>query len=164
MNGWVERGGVFYWQNQHKIGVSLAKESLDLDQPDVSATSEPFKVLDPEPGEMYVLLLGSDTRSDEIGRADSLMIAHYNQKTKDIIIFSIMRDTYVDIPEYGKQKINVAFALDGIEVEVPHSMSYGGGKTLQPGKQVLHGDEFVFVAITKMTLGGWNGSKKYCRK
>lgn len=44
------------------------------------------------------------------------MIAHYNQKTNRVKLASIMRDTYVDIPNHSKQKINAAFAFGGPEL------------------------------------------------
>ena len=67
-------------------------------------------------GEINILLIGSDARPDEKGLSDTLMIAHYNQKTNRVKLASIMRDTYVEIPDYGKQKINAAFAFGGPEL------------------------------------------------
>ena len=74
------------------------------------------KVQDPQFGEINVLLIGSDARPGETGLSDTLMIAHYNQNTNRVKLVSIMRDTYVEIPEYGKQKINAAFAFGGPEL------------------------------------------------
>ena len=52
-----------------------------------------------------VALIGSDARSkEEEGRSDSLMVAQYNQKTKEAKLVSIMRDSYVDIPGYGMNR------------------------------------------------------------
>ncbi|MGX4686210.1 LCP family protein [Vagococcus sp. JNUCC 83] len=66
-----------------------------------------------------VLLLGSDSRGEDQGRSDSIMIAHYNKKTKQPQIVSIMRDTFVAIPtqdgiEYNK--INAAYSYGGPEM------------------------------------------------
>ncbi len=44
------------------------------------------------------------------------LIAHYNDKTNRVKLASIMRDTYVEIPDHGKQKINAAFAFGGPEL------------------------------------------------
>jgi LCP family protein required for cell wall assembly len=44
------------------------------------------------------------------------MIAHYHPDKKTFKLTSIMRDTYVDIPGQGKNKINAAFALGGPEL------------------------------------------------
>jgi polyisoprenyl-teichoic acid--peptidoglycan teichoic acid transferase len=65
---------------------------------------------------MNVLLLGVDARGNEKARADTIMIAQYNRKTKQAKIASIMRDSYVDIPGYGKNKINAAYAYGGPEL------------------------------------------------
>ena len=45
------------------------------------ASFDEFEGADPQFGEINVLLLGSDSRGDEDARADTLMIAHYNQTT-----------------------------------------------------------------------------------
>ncbi|MFE3573531.1 LCP family protein [Lysinibacillus sp. NPDC059133] len=76
---------------------------------------DPFEGADVQFGQINVLLLGSDAR-DEDGRSDSLMIAHYDQTTNDVKLISIMRDTYVDIPGHGMNKINAAFAFGGPEL------------------------------------------------
>ena len=131
--------------------------------------------------EVNILVLGIDSRGEDHSRSDSMMVIHYNKKQKQPKLISIMRDSYVDIPGYDKQKVNAAYAYggpelvrktlkdsfdldinyyaiidfkgfakivdavapDGIEVDVPKKMSYGIGMTLQPGKQVLHGDRLL---------------------
>lgn len=62
-----------------------------------------------------VLLLGTDARNEENSRTDTIMIAQYDEKTKNTKIISIMRDTYVEIPDYGYHKINAAYAFGGVE-------------------------------------------------
>ena len=106
--------GIIYWVYQYNSGQSLAGEGLDKE---ANTEFEPFEAEDPQFGEINVLLLGSDARgNDEDARSDSLMIAHYNQTTNEVKLVSVMRDTYVEIPEYGYQKINTAFALGGPEL------------------------------------------------
>lgn len=67
-------------------------------------------------GATNILLLGSDARGKEQSRADTIMIASYNPDKDSYKLTSIMRDTYVDIPGHGKNKINTAFALGGPEL------------------------------------------------
>lgn len=131
--------------------------------------------------EVNILVRGIDSRGEDHSRSDSMMVIHYNKKQKQPKLISIMRDSYVDIPGYDKQKVNAAYAYggpelvrktlkesfdldinyyavidfkgfakivdavapDGIEVDVPKKMSYGIGMTLQPGKQVLHGERLL---------------------
>ncbi len=62
-----------------------------------------------------VLLLGVE----EIGGAsntDSIMIATMNTKDKTMKLTSIMRDLYVDIPGYSKNRINSAYAKGDIDL------------------------------------------------
>lgn len=77
------------------------------------------KKVDPKsvPTTLNVALIGSDARSkDENGRSDSLMVAQYDQKTQQAKLISIMRDSYVDIPGYGMDKINAAYSYGGIDL------------------------------------------------
>ncbi|PID24692.1 LCP family protein [Sporosarcina sp. P7] len=68
-------------------------------------------------GEINVLLIGDDARGDEDDtRSDALMIGHYDQTTNKVKLISLMRDTYVDIPGHGMEKINAAYALGGPEL------------------------------------------------
>lgn len=62
------------------------------------------------------MIIGTDSRGEDRGRSDSLMVAHYDQKRKQPKLISIMRDSYVDIPGYGKDKINAAYSYGGIEL------------------------------------------------
>ncbi|WP_235856604.1 LCP family protein [Niallia taxi] len=75
-----------------------------------------FLPTEPQLGEINILLIGSDSRGEEHARSDTLMVAHYNSNTNNIKLASIMRDTYVEVPEHGLQKINSAFAFGGPEL------------------------------------------------
>lgn len=75
----------------------------------------------------YVLLLGTDgsaEREAEDGldessyRSDSMMLARVDPQNKKAALISIPRDTLVDIPGHGKQKINAALALGGPSLAV----------------------------------------------
>jgi polyisoprenyl-teichoic acid--peptidoglycan teichoic acid transferase len=63
-----------------------------------------------------VLVLGSDSRGEDSARSDTIMIANYSSDTKEPKLISIMRDTYVNIPGYGYNKINAAYSLGGPEL------------------------------------------------
>ncbi|NHM31715.1 LCP family protein [Neobacillus terrae] len=67
-------------------------------------------------GNTNILLMGSDARGKERSRSDTIMIASYNQDKGTYKLTSIMRDSYVEIPGYGKHKINSAFASGGPEL------------------------------------------------
>lgn len=61
-------------------------------------------------------LFGTDSRDTDnmsAGRSDTIIIASVNTKFKTIKLISIPRDTYVEVPGYGKTKINHAYAYGG---------------------------------------------------
>ncbi|CAH8768578.1 LCP family protein [Paenibacillus dendritiformis] len=66
-----------------------------------------------------ILLLGGDSRGmkpDEVPRSDSLLLASFDPATNKAHLFSILRDTYVDIPGFGQDRINAALAYGGPEL------------------------------------------------
>jgi len=67
-----------------------------------------------------ILLLGRDTRDVETeqGRADTIMLLHIDPATKSAALLSIPRDTLVDIPGHGQDKINAAYAYGGEELTI----------------------------------------------
>jgi LCP family protein required for cell wall assembly len=70
-------------------------------------------------GIMNIALFGVDSQDEENkGRSDAIMIASVNGKTGKIKLISIARDTYVDVPEHGKTKINHAYAYGGAELSI----------------------------------------------
>lgn len=71
-------------------------------------------------GVTNVLLIGTDGRTlDEAARSDTMIIATIDSNNKIVKTTSIMRDTLVNVPGHGEQKINAAFAMgsaeDGVE-------------------------------------------------
>ena len=64
-----------------------------------------------------VLLIGTDGRSlDERGRSDTMMLVSINSSTKKINVTSFMRDSYVEIPGYGWDKLNASYSYGGAEL------------------------------------------------
>lgn len=99
----------FYEYNK---GFRTAKKDEDFGQINV----EGFNGQKSSDGSINVLLLGTDSRGEDQGRSDSIMVAHYNKKNKTPKLVSIMRDTYANIPGYGYNKINAAYAYGGPEL------------------------------------------------
>lgn len=61
-----------------------------------------------------ILLIGNDSREKNVlGRSDSMIILSINEKSKKIVLTSIMRDCYVSIPGHGNTRINAAYAFGG---------------------------------------------------
>lgn len=63
-------------------------------------------------GDVYnVLLIGVDRRDDSwAGNSDSMILLSINREKKQLSLISLMRDTYVEIPEIGMDKLNAAHA------------------------------------------------------
>ncbi|MCM3539059.1 LCP family protein [Priestia endophytica] len=108
----VVAGGIYSFI-QYKIGLSEAQDGSFAKDGELY---DDFNGSLPNDGKMNVLLLGSDSRGEDHPRTDSILIAHYDQNTKQPKIVSLMRDMYVDVPGHGKQKLNSAFAFGGPEL------------------------------------------------
>ena len=65
-----------------------------------------------------ILLIGSDRRPGETigGRSDSTMIATIDMKHQSLKLTSLMRDMYVEIPGYEKNRFNAAYSYGGVEL------------------------------------------------
>jgi len=59
-----------------------------------------------------VLLLGTDRRGEEsnLNNTDTLMLLHLDPDGRRVAILSIPRDLYVEIPGYGQDRVNTAYA------------------------------------------------------
>ncbi|WP_052406488.1 LCP family protein [Clostridium culturomicium] len=65
-----------------------------------------------------IAILGVDESSEDSGRSDAIMIGTLDPVHNKLKITSIMRDTYVNIPGYGNDKINHAYAYGGAELTI----------------------------------------------
>lgn len=64
-----------------------------------------------------ILLIGQDRRPGEgRQRSDVMILCTVNQKTKELTMTSFMRDLYVQIPGYGGDKMNAAYAYGGMKL------------------------------------------------
>lgn len=104
-------------KNQAKsmsTGVAQAEEAESVTEE--SNYKDEFQGVDNMDDQINVLLLGSDQRGDEQSRTDTIMIAQLDPKEQTAKLASIMRDTYINIPGYGYNKINAAFYFGGPEL------------------------------------------------
>ncbi|WP_052091785.1 LCP family protein [Paenibacillus sp. FSL H7-0357] len=107
-------GGIVYYfssvynqlDNMHKTGDKSPFASVPSPSADVA---EPPKWEGTEP--VNILLMGVDARGvkkGEVPRSDTMLVASLDPVKKKFYVFSILRDTYVSIPEHGKERINTA--------------------------------------------------------
>ena len=72
-------------------------------------------------GGRNILLLGSDARREvasldeaDGNRADTIIVVNIPADGADVTVMSIMRDSWVTIPEHGEAKINAALSIGGV--------------------------------------------------
>lgn len=107
--------GAVYSYFQFKQGVSQSLKKINKTE-QKSQEVYSFEGQKDQYGDTNILLLGSDTRGEKKARSDTIMIASYNENRGTFKLTSIMRDTYISIPGYGKHKINAAFFEGGPEL------------------------------------------------
>jgi polyisoprenyl-teichoic acid--peptidoglycan teichoic acid transferase len=108
--------GYSYFQYNQGINQSLKKINETQENTNINDVVYTFEGKKDQFGNTNILLLGSDARGEEKSRADTIMIAHYNEDQGTYKLTSIMRDSYVSIPGHGKHKINSAFMRGGPEL------------------------------------------------
>jgi LCP family protein required for cell wall assembly len=103
------------------IDRSLTKNlNRGVELPTDESASRPPKEAQ-ETGTLNYVLLGSDSRdpgNEGNGRSDTILVVHLNAKRDKAYITSFPRDMYVNVPGYGKNKINAAFAFGGAPLAV----------------------------------------------
>ncbi len=83
---------------------------LDGERPDSGPT-----------GALTFLVIGSDHREDDAEgdrRSDSMMLVHVNNDRDHVNVVGLPRDSWVDVPGHGKNKINAAYAYGGPQLAI----------------------------------------------
>jgi LCP family protein required for cell wall assembly len=65
---------------------------------------------------LSVLIIGTDQRDREATRADTLILAVFDKKDREVHLFSLPRDTRAEIPGRRTEKLNHAYAYGGGEL------------------------------------------------
>lgn len=94
----------------------LGKAQADGDSSIPQQELQSFDGVKAEDGSTNILLLGSDTREGETARADSIIVLHIGGVFDKPKMVSFMRDTYVNIPGVGYDKLNAAYAYGGADL------------------------------------------------
>lgn len=112
-------GGGFWYLTERYAGnidrVADVFEGLDEDARPAPATPAEGAGGDP----VTFLLVGSDTRTEvepgenPDGRSDAIMIARFSADRQHAQLISIPRDSWVNIPGRGMNKINASYAFGG---------------------------------------------------
>lgn len=102
----ITAGGFFFYVKKANNAMnSMTSSEIENILVPIESIEEPVSIL----------ILGRDSREteDDAGRADTIMLLHLNPAKKHSTLLSIPRDTLVDIPGYGQDKINAAYAYGG---------------------------------------------------
>ncbi|WP_415313805.1 LCP family protein [Clostridium perfringens] len=87
-----------------------------------------------------IALFGIDAPKEKVGRSDAIMILTLDEEHKVMKLTSIIRDSYVDIPGHGDDKITHAYAFGGPELAM---------KTLNENFKV-NVEDFMAVNFTSL--------------
>ncbi len=94
---------------QYEDGVPITP-AVSEDEIAIIPTTVPLPTLESDERQT-ILLMGLDRRPNEstATRTDTMILFSLDPKTNSASMMSIPRDLYVDIPNYGRERINVAF-------------------------------------------------------
>ena len=97
---------IFIWNKLNKINYeNIPIEDIQI----TSGVEENLKEY------RNIAIFGIDTRENTYSgsRTDCIIIASIKESTKEVKLVSVYRDTYLEIPEYGLDKVNHAYAYGG---------------------------------------------------
>jgi LCP family protein required for cell wall assembly len=111
-------GGLWFLTDRYAGNIDrVAGVFSGLDKEARPAPATPAQAADDEP--VTFLLVGSDTRAHlepgetPDGRSDAIMLARFTADRRHAQLISIPRDSWVDIPGHGRNKINASYAFGG---------------------------------------------------
>jgi LCP family protein required for cell wall assembly len=111
-------GGIWFLTNRYAGNVDrLGDVFAGLDEEARPAPATPAEAASQAP--VTFLLVGSDTRGETLegedpdGRSDAIMIARFSADRQHAQLISIPRDSWVEIPGHGMNKINASYAFGG---------------------------------------------------
>lgn len=108
-----------YYQLSRVVSIKISKSNKDLGIKPEDLKQVGDKKLVEGKDIINIALFGLDRRyKNDPSRSDSIMIPTIDELHKKIKMSSIMRDTYVDINEHGKTKINHAYAYGGPQLAI----------------------------------------------
>lgn len=106
--------GGYYWFRVNSAMETVQREETMM--PTVAPESRapaPTRAPEAKHDPKTYVLMGSDTRGDDQGRSDTLMVAYLSGDRNHVYLISFPRDMWVPIPGYGDAKINAAHAFGG---------------------------------------------------
>jgi LCP family protein required for cell wall assembly len=90
--------------------------SLNIDTPPETSHNNEEENWIREKGRINILLLGTDQDLKTNSRTDTIILASLDTINKKVSLLSIPRDTRVNIPGFGENRINAANILGGVDL------------------------------------------------
>ena len=106
---------IYVWD---KLGDTVETMHNPLSRDDDPERQKELKNIFKDKKSLNVLLLGVDEREGDKGRSDTMILMSLNPNTDSMAMLSIPRDTYVNIPGRGMDKINHAYAFGDVELSI----------------------------------------------
>jgi LCP family protein required for cell wall assembly len=114
----IAGGGLWFVTERYAGNVERVSDVFDeREEKTRPAPATPEQEARPEP--VTFLLVGSDTRSQldpgetPDGRSDAIMLARFSGDREHAQLISIPRDSWVEIPGHGPNKINASYSIGG---------------------------------------------------
>ena len=111
-------GGLWFLTDRYAGNLDRVSDVFaELDEQARPAPASPAQQVAEQP--VTFLFVGSDTRATAGegvaagGRSDAIMIARFSADRQHAQLISVPRDSWVDIPGYGMDKVNAAYAYGG---------------------------------------------------
>lgn len=87
-----------------------------ISEEDIDLGGDPADIIHSE-DLINILLIGQDaSTSADWKKSDAMILCTINKKAKTMTLTSFLRDMYVQIPGHGGNKINVCYAIGGMEL------------------------------------------------
>lgn len=110
--------GAYTYYIWDKVSDTVSSMHDPLKRDDDPDRQKELKSLFKKNKSVNLLLLGVDERKGDKGRSDTMILMSLNPKTNSMAMLSIPRDTYVNIPGHGMDKINHAYAFGDVALSV----------------------------------------------
>ena len=93
-------------------------QQVSVDTSDLSINYEEIQEFENHEEIINIALFGIDSEDGVAGRSDAIMVATIDPVHNKLKLTSIMRDSYVNIPDIGMDKINHAYAFGGPQLAI----------------------------------------------
>ena len=108
----IEESIILQQGEEETVGDDFTGPSYSPD--DVTVPTEPVESVTDSNNTIHILLVGQDRRAGQYRqRSDAMILCTINKTAKTLVLTSFLRDTWVSVPGYYNERLNVPYALKG---------------------------------------------------